>query len=319
MTRKRTLSILGAAAAAPIMLGAVAGASSNLLSNGNFSNGTSDWSVKQGWPAASIHAQSGHLVVVNESTLDTGTFGAALQCVGGIDDGETYELEAKAYDPSGQQRDGDAVLRIFWYSSPNCTTGVLSAPIGPNSHGKDAWETLLQTSVAPAGAHSAEVLLIASKDKATQGQPLDGTHTVYFDNASFKKHQEPAPDVPNVPEIPGDIEVEVPGPIGQPPVVTPTPAPDAPDPTPPAEQGNESSDEPTTTPVPSTQADDQAPGEQATPAIDTIELLPPDTGNGVAGDESGPARGTTFALLAAAMAAMAAGGAIWRRDAVRNR
>jgi hypothetical protein len=307
MKTRCKLSILGAVLAAPLALSTVAGATGpSLLDNGDFSAGTTNWTTYQGFPATAILIASDALVVVNESDLDTGTFGAAGQCVPGITSGKTYFLEADAFDPSAQSRDGDAVLRIFWYGSGDCSGGAISAPIGPNSNSEDTWEHLVQESAAPDGANSARVLLISSKDKAEGNQPPHGDHVIHFDNVSFHTMEDPTPGPTEVPEEPTETGTETPGAPDMPDV---TSSPEATsETTPPADKPAE----PTSTSVPGSSESSGVEG-QGEPAGETPVAgsapAAPNTGTGT-GADGGSSLGLLVAGLVVAAGASASGAAL---------
>jgi hypothetical protein len=182
-------TFIGAAAA--LAIGGVSLASAfngaNLLSNGTFDSGVSGWGQHADFPAASVEYFKGTAKVTNLSNVNTATHGAAVQCVNSVEKAATYALSYNAYIPSGQGRDGGAQTRIFWYDGANCTGPVLGSPQGPKLTKQDTWLSSEASFTVPAGAASAEIFIISSKDTPKAGQFAAAPFVVNFDNVKFGK------------------------------------------------------------------------------------------------------------------------------------
>ena len=199
MHRKIRLSIIAAAAIVPaafMAFGALA-AGGNMVTNGTFDSNVNGWAPFAGFPTSTISWSAGAALVTNTSALDTGTLGAATQCVDTIMPQQTYIFSGSAYVPGGQQRDGDADTRVFFYSGPGCSGAVLGSPFGANvgnvASQLDKWVPFSSAIDSPAGANSARVMIMAGKDKAIGLQKKTDPFTVEFDDISFSLKLTPIP------------------------------------------------------------------------------------------------------------------------------
>lgn len=163
------------------------GAKVNVLTNTTFDSNVSGWGIHLGFPTTSVGFFKGTAKVTNLSDLNTATSGVASQCVS-VDRGATYFFSYEAYIPSGQERDGGAHERVFWYEAANCTGRIVAAPWGPNKYtAQRTWIPSESIFIVPMEAASAEVMIAAMKDTPKAGQSPNGPFLVHFDNVEFGK------------------------------------------------------------------------------------------------------------------------------------
>lgn len=235
MHSKFKLSVISAAAIVPaafMALGAFA-AGGNLLTNGTFDASTSGWSTYSGFPTATLGWSAGHAVVTNTSDLDTGTLGAAVQCVD-VAPSQTYQFAGSAYVPGAQKRSGGAETRVFFYAGANCTGAVITSPfgsyMGSTPAAKDTWIPFNDAIASPAGASSALIMIMAAKDKPAGLEKKTDPLAVQFDNVSFSpKLEKQVPTItPKTPTAtPTPVQTVIANPTSTP---SPTATPDQPTP-----------------------------------------------------------------------------------------
>jgi len=111
---------------------------------------------------------------LNDDGIKAGGIG---QCVP-ITAGESYRFGGSTYKPSGQSAAGRAGILFHWKSSTDCTGPDVGGYFGTDGSAADFDEWYPFTSdfsVAPAGAHTAQLDLVSRKDDAT------GTFVAYWD------------------------------------------------------------------------------------------------------------------------------------------
>lgn len=212
--------LIAAAVAAPLIATSLAGAATNLITNGTFDNDINGWFTGQGQPVSIAH-EAGRMKVTNFAAVNYETHQSGRHCVAINDHSGPYKLQAEAYVSSGQASEGWAKLAIWWYPTADCSGAAITGHLSFNGNQKDTWQTISVQDPVPANANSAGVALISVKPKPAPGAPLGGDHIVLFDNASFGR-LDPPQQPPQLPEpesispaVPqGPIDIVIPGPLG---------------------------------------------------------------------------------------------------------
>lgn len=309
MNRKLKLALMGAGIAVPVLATATAfGAGPNMAKNGDFAQGTAHWQEPANL-ADSMQMSAGAggtlAVTITHDTQDGhGYAAAAVQCIKNIKPDTQYTYEADAFMPAGQGRHGSANLFAFGYDGPDCNGYSPGSPSSQDLSQPNGWMHLEDSFVPPAGSKSVAFYLRVHMQDTSAGEDESADLTVFFDNASFTE-QGPATEDPvgwpeyqgpPAPQMPQDPDIEIPGPLGQPPAPqppTPTPpappsqppAPDQPAPQQPQVPSAPPADEPAPDPAPAssnTGGDEPPATTNAQTASDAP--LPPSTGTGMARD-----------------------------------
>jgi hypothetical protein len=190
MHRKFKFAAIAAAAIVPVAamaLGALA-AGGNLLTNGTFDATTAGWNTVPGLPTANVAWSAGHARVTNTSNLPLSTMAGVAQCVD-IQAAKTYVISGAAYVAGGQDRTGGAETRVFFYGAPDCGGVPITAPsgsyLGSTPETQDTWVEFDDAIASPVGAVSANVTILATKNKAQGLEKDNDSFAVLFDNLSF--------------------------------------------------------------------------------------------------------------------------------------
>lgn len=334
MISKRKASVAAVAAGTALVAMVASAAGPNMVKNGDFAQGTTSWHEGKGVEdAMAISAGPGQTLAVEITTeWDGGYAVAAVQCVKNIQPDTQYLFEADAFIPGGQDRHGSANLFAFGYDGTNCNGYSPGAPSSNELKTTNTWTHLSDSFVPPVGSRSVAFYLRIEMAGATAGEDPTAGFRALFDNASFTsqgpatedpafwpEYQGPQPKAPLPEPFPGDIEVEIPGPLGHAP--EPENTPDQ------SDEGTDTTPPPTTPGTPGTPDQPQTPGQsgddepadqpqsvEQQPAYEVLAPLPPDTGTGLASDGSSNAGVLAGALLVAASGAAAAGALNWARD-----
>ncbi|MGH2607872.1 MAG: hypothetical protein ACRDHF_02180 [Tepidiformaceae bacterium] len=189
MKRTLSLSVLGAAVCAAIlsitMLAGTTGAvGPNLVQNGDFSQGATQWPQYPGQTTTLVQPYFGALSITQTVDTPDGFGFSAVQCVETFSDLHEYTIEADLLVPSGQGRTGVAEVWAVPYSDPGCsgssTISEGSAPVA-----SDAWTHGSRTFLPAGGTQSMLVVLYGSMDPISGSQEPEDDFTVAFDNVSL--------------------------------------------------------------------------------------------------------------------------------------
>jgi len=173
------------AVAAVVLLATAPIGAENLVRNGNFNTDVSDWPAEDSYAQVSWSPldangspSSGSALVANVSTGPSNGIGIH-QCLSGpgIVAGASYTYGGRVRIPSGQARTGFVMFGLRWYDSPDCSGNAEDQP-RIDTRVLGAWVSLQDTSAAPAGARSVEVLAFPSKAEA--GGELDALFDAIF-------------------------------------------------------------------------------------------------------------------------------------------
>jgi hypothetical protein len=148
------------------LLAASASRGQNLLPNGGFNTTSSGWSPTSGslalnWSSLDARGSSGSgsLQMTNTSSVDNNGYNYIGFCIS-VTPGRAYHEAASFYFPSSQARDAGLAVSFDYYSSPDCSSGLLSGSASAIALPAPAgtWLRLdTQLSVAPVGAAAALV------------------------------------------------------------------------------------------------------------------------------------------------------------------
>ena len=172
-------------------------AAQNVLANPHFDTDLSGWPINNGGTFdgtrdANGSPTSGSVGETIALGVLTGTF-EVRQCVTAVTPGNSYNYGGKVLLTQAPT-DGQGTVSLLWWSSSDCTTGILQIDSTSHVTTVGSWTPVSATTVAPAGANSVSV----STELGTLGTA--GTLQVNFDDMFFQVA--PAPRAP-VPMLPG--------------------------------------------------------------------------------------------------------------------
>lgn len=149
----------------------------NLLTNPGFDANLTGWQNQGGVWAAADAGNSPASGSVQLTHPPAGNVQQLLQCRGGVTPG-IYSAGAKYRIPSGQANTGFAVLRVWTFTTTDCS-GPFQEAFGRDYQpaGFDAWVPVQQVVRVPEGAGSARFQMFFQRNEPA------GTFTGYFDDA----------------------------------------------------------------------------------------------------------------------------------------
>ncbi len=150
------------------------GASANLLANGGFDAGLAGWGRTENVTWSPAFGGSARISQASHAGWE-----ALLQCVP-VEANAMYRVSASANLPQRAEGDGGLAVRVRWFENYGCSGGTLrGAPSLDFETSPDALQSKSRVLVAPEGARSAAVQLVARADTAT-------TYTFVVDEVSFE-------------------------------------------------------------------------------------------------------------------------------------
>lgn len=156
----------------------------NRLANPTFDANLAHWSLPNGlaeWVAQDARG-SNTSGAARVSTIAGPNSGHGIsQCVAVVP-GKRYAAGGELFVANGQSEPGRGFLNLNWHADSNCASIITGAGAVDSTTTKGQWEPLATTAVAPAGAHSATIVLAAHKDS---GATLSVPFEVLADNAYF--------------------------------------------------------------------------------------------------------------------------------------
>ncbi len=185
MKRTLSLSVLGAAVCAAILsitllAGTTGAAGPNLLTNGDFSQGSTSWTPQV--PTTLLQPfQAGALSSTQTEDTPSGFGFNVFQCVDGVSDLHEYTVGGDVVVPAGQGRSGSVAIWAGPNDGPGCSGFTDTYPSTGNIS-SDVWSYVDETFVPPDGTKSIKVILRGSMAAAGPGEDPAADFTVAFDN-----------------------------------------------------------------------------------------------------------------------------------------
>lgn len=179
-------TLIAAAAAVPFAAIALSSAAGpNLVKNGDFSSGVSNWTNYGVAPVAA----AGAMQLTNVYQGNGNSYYGAEQCITGIVAGQDYVATADVFVGNDQPARGMAGVYFHFRDDANCNGnnlggGQMANGYQPDYRGK--WVSLKSDLTAPAGAKALEIVTAAVKEPVNYADSVPQPMVALFDNITLK-------------------------------------------------------------------------------------------------------------------------------------